>query len=347
VIIRYFHILLFLLCFSSLKAGGDRRPKDSTNIYQKIDTNFVENYKDMLNAKLIAVVRTNKFSIKNKLNGSTLEYSINTNINMGIGLNFKGIGFEFQFNPKGLNKDDATFGKSTQFAIASSANTRRFIYDAFYRYNQGFHTTALYRMPGDTIYDYYKRADIRNYNAGVNLIYIFNNKRFSSAAPYSLTQRQRKSAGSMLLGSYFFLYGIDADSLIYPDTLYKNFNPEVQFADASSVVFGISCGYTYTFVFFRHWFANIATIPGISLQQFYSVNTFSQKVYSRSSASISLQSRLSIGYNRKNYFIGISWMNNNFLINDSMESTVNYKFGTFRFYYGHRFDLRNFLKKKL
>jgi hypothetical protein len=276
------YISFWLISFSTAFADGERRPKDSTNIYQKIDTNFVENYKDMLNAKLIAVVRTNQFSIKNKLNGSTLEYSINTNLNMGIGLTFKGIGFEFQFNPKGLNKDDAVYGKSSQFAIASSANTRRFIYDAYYRYNQGFHTTAMYRVPGDTIYDYYKRADLRNYNAGVNLIYIFNNKRFSSAAPYSLTQRQRKSAGSLLLGSYFFLYGIDADSLIYPDTLYKSFNKEVQFADASSVTFGISCGYTYTFVFFRNWFANIATVPGISLQQFYSINAFDQKVYSRS-----------------------------------------------------------------
>ncbi len=344
-----FRILFLFFVFSSAcYASTDHffRGKDSTNIYQKIDTNYIENYKDLLNAKLIAVVRTNKFSVKNKLTGSAIEYSINTNINMGLGLNFKGIGFEFQYNPPGLNRDDSKFGKSTQFAIASSANTRKFIYDVFYRYNQGFHTTTQYKVPNDTIYDYIRRGDIRNYNGGFNLIYVFNHRKFSSAAPYSLTQRQRKSAGSLLLGTGTFVYGIDADSIIYPDTMYKNFNPEVQFSNASSLTFGISCGYSYTFVFFKHWFANITTVPGISLQEFYSINAFDKKAYNRFSTSFSLQSRFSIGYNKRSYFIGISWINNNFLISDSPASTVNYKFGTFRFYYGHRFDLRKYLKRK-
>ncbi|MEK6882687.1 MAG: DUF4421 family protein, partial [Nanoarchaeota archaeon] len=46
-----------------------------------------------------------------------------------------------------------------------------------------------------------------------------NNKRFSSSAPYNLTQKQKKSAGSLLLGTFGSLYAIDADSLIFPDSL--------------------------------------------------------------------------------------------------------------------------------
>ena len=156
-------------------------------MYQKIDTTYIESYRDWLNAKLIAVVRTNKFSIKDNVSQSTLEYSINTNANMGLGLSFKGIGVEFQYNPPGLNKDDNLYGKSTQIAFSSSANTRRFIYDAYYRYNQGYHTTTAYKVPGDTtgkLANIY-RPDIKNTIAGLNAVYIFNNKRFSSSAPYT------------------------------------------------------------------------------------------------------------------------------------------------------------------
>jgi len=343
--LSYFIILSTITISFTLQADNYKRPKDSTNIYQKIDTNFIESYRDILTAKLIAVVRNNRFSITNKLSQQSIEYGINTNLNMGIGLNFKGIGIELQYNPPGLNNDDHKFGKSTQFSIASSANTRRFIVDAFYRYNQGFHSTKPFLHSNDTIADYYKRSDITNNNIGLNIMYIFNNKRFSSAAPYSLTQRQKKGAGSLLLGSYFFLYNINADSIIYPDTLYKSFRPEVQFSSAASTTFGVSCGYSYTFVFFKHWFANITTVPGISIQEFYSKNAFTNEIFKRVAPSFSFQYKLSLGFNRKSYFIGISYQENQFVISDDKASSVNYKYGTFKFYYGHRFDLRKLLKK--
>jgi hypothetical protein len=126
--------------------------------------------------------------------------------------------------------------------------------------------------------------------------------------------------------------------------MYRQFKPELQFRSAASLSWGVSCGYTYTLVFFRNWFFNIATVPGLAFQQFYSENAFNKELYLRNSLSLSLQSRFSMGYNRKNYFIGISWANNKFLISDSKEATMNYKFGVFRFYYGHRFDLSR--KKK-
>jgi hypothetical protein len=324
-----------------------KHKRDSIYLYQKIDTNYIKNYKDMLNARLVAVIRTNKFSIKNKLSQKSIEYSINENLNMGIGFSFKSIGFEFLYNPPGINKDDDKYGSSKQIGVSSSANGRKFIYDAYYRYNQGFHTTTAYKVANDTIYDYYRRSDIQNSTAGANIIYVMNNKKFSIAAPYNLTQKQNKSAGSLLLGTYAFYYGIFADSIIYPDTMYRNFNPEVQFKNATSLTFGLSCGYTYTIIFGKNWFFNLYLLPGISFQQFYSTNAFDLKVYERSMASLSLQSRLSLGFNKPRYFIGVSWVGNNFAVSDDASSTVNFKYGTFRFYYGHRFDLRKMLKKKL
>ncbi|MCW3103963.1 MAG: hypothetical protein JWO09_2403 [Bacteroidetes bacterium] len=339
--------LLFLSLFGMAQKGRHR--KDSTNIYQKVDTNYITSFKDLLNVKLFAVIRSNKFTLADHDSLSSIEYTINTKLNMGISFTFKGIGFDIEYSPPGINNDDARYGKSHQFAVATSANARRFIYDIYYREYKGFRTSAMYKVPGDTIFDYSRRGDIRNYNAGCILTYVFNHKRFSSAAPYSLSQKQRKSAGSLLLGTYAFLYGLTADSIIYPDSVYAKFRKEMQFNAAASYTFGISCGYTYTLVFGKkkNWFVNIATLPGISYQEFYSVNAFDKSTYNHNSVALSLQSRFSMGYNRKSYFIGIYWMGNNFVLGDDSHASINYKYGTFKFYYGHRFDIRKMLKKKL
>ncbi|MDQ3046440.1 MAG: DUF4421 domain-containing protein, partial [Bacteroidota bacterium] len=241
-------ILILLNCLllsGSLYAFDRNKGKDST-LYEKIDTNYIENYRDWLNVKLIAVVRTNKFSIKDNNSQNTLEYSINTNANIGLGLNFKGVGVEFQYNPPGLNNDDSKYGRSTQLAFSTNANGRRFIYDVYYRYNQGYHTTKAYKVAGDTndTYAHVYRPDIKNTAVGLNIVYVFNNKRFSSSAPYSLTQRQKKGAGSLLLGTFVSIYAINADSVIFPDSLKRYFNPEVQFKDAGSLTYGFSVGYT-------------------------------------------------------------------------------------------------------
>ena len=339
-------IILLLLLSGSVFAEKERRGKDSTNIYQKVDTNYITNFRDLLNAKLFAVVRNNKFSVTDNTTDASVEYGINSKLNMGVSFSFKGIGFDLEYSPPGINVDDDKYGKTTTFGIGTSSNGRKFMYEAFYRQSQGFRTSEQYKLENDTAFDYVRRSDIRNYNAGLSLTYVFNNKRYSSAAPYSLTQKQRKSAGSFLLGTYVQLYGLSADTVIYPDTMSRVFRHELQFDNASSIMFGISCGYAYTLVFGKNWFINVTTIPGISVQEFYTINAFDRESYNTYSLGLSLQSRFSIGYNRKSYFIGISYISNNFLIDDHNQASINYKYNVFKFYYGHRFDLRKMLKKK-
>jgi hypothetical protein len=343
--------LSFLFIFLSLSvfAGKSHRGKDSTNIYDKVDTNYIVNFRDLLNAKLFAVVRTNKFNIQDKSSLANVEYTINTKLNMGISISFKGIGFDIEWSPPGLNNDDLKYGKSSQFAVSTSANSRRFMYDIYYRQYQGFRTTAAFSNGRDSTYDYSRRSDIRNYHAGFALTYVSNHKKFSSGAAYSSTKKQKKSAGSLLLGTYAFIYSLTADSIIFPDTIYKKFRKELQFNSATSLTYGLACGYTYTIVFGRkkNWFVNITTLPGISIQEIYTINAFDKKPYRNSSLAFSLQSRFAIGYNRKNYFIGIYWLNNNYILGDDNQASIQYKYGTFKFYYGHRFDLRKVLKRKL
>lgn len=341
-------LLIFFVVPLTLFAGGDRHRNDST-IYRKLDTLFIDNYRDLLTVKLITAIRFNSFKLESTASKEALNYSINNKVSFGLGMTFKGIGFEAQFSPKALNQNDEKYGKSSEFSLATSGNTRRFIYDLYYRYTQGFHTTAQYVLPGDTLSQYYKRPDIVNQQLGANILYVFNNKRFSSSAPFNLTQRQKKSTGSFLLGAYAFAYTLDADSLIFPDTLYKGFSSTVQLKDAASLTAGLAIGYTYTLVFGKYWFVNLLTVPGISVQKFQSVNGLTDELYSRTNSNLSLQYRFSFGYNRRDFFLGFSYTGSGYLLTAAAdkESSMNYSMGLFRIYYGHRFDIRKLLKKKL
>ena len=338
---------MLLIISESIFALKISNNKDSL-FYGKVDSNFIESYRNLLSTKLIFVGRFNKFSLTDNSTGKSLEYSINSKTNFGIGINYKGIGIEFQFAPRGLNNDNAKYGKSQQFSLSSSANTRRFIYDVYLRSSQGFHTTKGFPIPGDTTgaLTYFYRPDIINTNIGMEIVYLFNNKHFSSSAPYNLSQRQKKSAGSMLLGSFFSLYTINADSVIIPDSLKDSFKPEVQFKDAGSLTVGIACGYAYTFIFHKYWFVNIYTLPGLSIQQYYSTNANNEKTNSKVSIGIALQSRFAFGYNRKRNYFGFSVMGNNFTINNDKSSSLNYNYGIARLYYGYRFNLpKEYLKR--
>ncbi|MES2590795.1 MAG: DUF4421 family protein [Bacteroidota bacterium] len=336
-------LLLFISEVSFALKGKD------TTVYKNIDTMCIENCRNLLNTRFVIAGRSNKFSITNYGTKESLEYKINSNTNIGIGLSYKGIGIEFQVSPKFLNRDDKLYGKSQQFSIATSANSRRFIYDFFLRVNQGFHTTKGTPVPGDTTgaVTYFYRPDITNTNLGGEFVYVFNNKRFSSSAPYNFTQRQKRSEGSALLGTFFSLYGINADSVIFPDSLKDRFKPEVQFRRATTLTSGISYGYTYTFILWKYWFINLYTLPGLSIHQYYSTNAYSEETKSSVSLGLTFQYRFSIGLNRPKYFFGISAVGNNYSINNNKSSTLSYQYGSVRAYYGYRFALKKEYLKRM
>ena len=323
-------------------ADGRHRKGDTTHIFNKIDTAYIEDYHDMFTLRTIAVVRYNNFTLKDNISGAQMQYGINDNLSMGLGLSFKSIGIEYQ---------QKIYGNSYQYALATGGNSRRFIYDIYGRYTKGFRSHDRY-LTGDTllgkpVWDYIYRPDVTNYNAGFNFLYVSNNKQFSSSAPYSFTQRQKKSAGSLLIGTYALVYGLTADTVMFPDSLRKSFQPELQFKNASSYTWGISCGYTYTLTIGKHWYLNISTVPGLSFQGFYSTNAYDYTPYQKVSVGLTLQSKFSFGFNKKLNYLGLCYAANNYFINNDSKSSLNYKFSSIRIYYGHRFDIRKFLKKRL
>lgn len=342
--------LLFL--FSSTVTKANPFEKDSSSTKKQLDTNYVENCRKLLNTKISIINRNSTFNVKDLSSGKSLEYGTNAKANLGIGASYKGFGFEIQFAPHFLNnnKNDSIYGKTNQFSLAFGSNGRRLIYDVYFKVNQGFHSTTGYKIPNDTSNRviYFQRPDIKNVTLGSEFVYIYNNSRFSSAAPYNFNQRQKKNAGSALLGGFFSIYNITADSILFPDSLKSKFKPEAQFTSATSFSYGISYGYTRTFLLGskKYWYFNFYALPGLALQSFVSYNKYTNETYAAPiSLGLAFQYRLSFGYNRTKYFLGMYAMGNNYNVT-SKNASIGYHFDNFRVFYGYRFDLhREHLKK--
>lgn len=345
--VLFFLSICFVFSASSLLALTSKKDTiDSKNIYQKVDTTYIENFRKFLITKTYISSRYNDFSVVVDSTKQKLEYSINSNTNLGLGISYKGVGVDIQFTPKNWNnnKDESIFGKSNQFALSTSSNGRRFIYDVYLRINTGFYNTNGYSVIGDTTNKliYINQPNMLNFSLGSELVYIFNNKRFSSAAPYNFTQRQKKSAGSKLLGGFFSLYTVDVDSLIIPDTLKEAFSSEILFKNAGTFSAGISFGYTYTLIFGKRKmaYANIYFLPALAVQQYYATNNLDEVNRSKVALGLPLQYRFSIGVNRKRFFLGFAAMGVSHTLNTDQGASFNYRFGNVRFFYGYRFGLK-------
>jgi hypothetical protein len=346
---RSIKILLFILFISETVIATNHSQKLDSIAAEKIDTNYIQDFDENLNIKLVDEVDDNKFSVKDNVTQKTYGYDINTAVNLGFGVDYRGIGFELLFTPTSVNNDDYLYGKTNQFSLSTSANTRRFIYSAYIRFNQGFHSTTGSKIPGDTTgaVAYYYRPDITNYDVGAEFTYIVKNKKFSSSAPYDFTQRQIKSAGSLLVGGFFSFYGINADSVVIPDSLKENFKPAVQFRKASTFTMGATCGYTFTKVFHKYWFINIYLLPGLAIQEYTSINAYGQQTKPSVTLGLTFQSRLAFGVNKKKNYLGIAFTGNDYTISNDTKSSLNYHYGSIRLCYGHRFDAPKILKRQV
>ena len=150
---------------------------------------------------------------------------------------------------------------------------------------------------------------MQTFSLGVGGYYVFNNKKLSYKAAYVRNAVQKKRAGSFLLGGFFNLdyAGFEQGATSYFVPAY--FPTEVQdtFPINSYVSrsFGLSFGYTYTFVFWKRFFANVSIIPGVGIKNLTVYKTNGEKVEKAGGAARFI-GRMALGYENKHFLIGLT-----------------------------------------
>ena len=170
--------------------------------------------------------------------------------------------------------------------------------------------------------------------------YFSNHKKFSYRAAFVRNEIQLKGAGSPIFGLYYRLSASGTNG--------KGIIPE-EFVDLKSKFdvygfvgnnYGISLGYTYTFVIWKKIFINLTIVPGLGGEDI-KIYTKDETKTPRDKITARLLTRSALGYEHKYFYLGLSLLNisNNINYDDVEISMTSTKF---RIYVGKRF---NFKKK--
>lgn len=308
------------------------------------DTSRINDLTDKLNIYSGSISKFHSIELKNPDINKKLKYEPNGNASILIGFNYKWLGLGFNFSPGFMNKDDETYGKSKRFDTQLNIYTKSFGIDAYLQYYKGFYL----KNPDNFIdwqNDFYPlRSDLESLSFGLSGYYFFNNKKFSYKAAFNRTQIQKKSAGSFILGTYVNANIVNSPGGFIPTELPDSL---LNYYDLDAFVtssIGISCGYTYTFVFLKNFFINASLVPGLGYRSItFQTNNNNTKI--NGSITGSLNTRIALGYEGKHIYAGLTLVS--FIDSYNYESiSISSSTGNIRFFIGTRFNVSHLFKNK-
>lgn len=348
--------ILFLVVISSIVQAN----QDSDSIKHKnkpvpfLDTNYVARYKDRLVVSLYQSYRHYNFDfwqtgITDTLGLSRMNYKTHSNHSTGFGIDYDKISFSLGWKSPVDEKDEKTKGITKTFNLAFSLNGKRHRIETSIRSFQGFYDDDLikYGLPINDSSIHYQDPSMHLQEYRGKFFWFFNKKkRFSYAAAYSNTQRQLKSAGTLLLISNVYGFRIQSDTGMVPWPATPLFGMDANINGFRSIGISLNPGFSYNLVLFKRLFANATFSWGPELQ----FRKISHKDgIEKTSIDLGLSAldyRGSIGYNGKYFYI--YW----FIMGDvnafdpqnlSMVKSMIYQGGIF----GYRFKFENKFTKWL
>ena len=228
---------------------------------------------------------------------------------------------------------------SSKKDINLSFYTAKLGIDLFYRRrDEGFDissTKGFYDDAGKEI----NRRDCRfdgfsTMQNGVNIYYIFNNKRFSYPAAYSQSTTQRISAGSFILGLSYNEQSFTFNYSKLDKELQSSILPELMFKKVKYKDYSINFGYSYNLVFKKNCLANISFTPAIGYKN-SSLRLKESKEF-MSNINFDVITRAAIVYNNRNYYVGASLVSHTYSYHKRTLSIIN-GFGVINIYTGFNF----------
>ena len=273
-------------------------------LYRNQDTGYIKNMSDQWAVRLLAVNKYNYFQLRDNLNKSSLWYSPEIGVNLGLGFAYKWFALDITFDV-GLRENKQLIGNKF-FDFQGKVFTSQQLLSLTIQYYYGYYITKQSGI-SQTLSDIQKqRNDIRKINLGLQWLYAFNYERFSMKAPFVFNEMQRKSAGSIVTGVDLALFVMDGDSIIVPANVHTDFDPQIHLTDLNVLSLSLRVGYMYTFSIKQHFFISLGLIPGIVLNSGDYRTDFRQQM--NLNVSWALNTMNAIGYNGKNFFGGIQFV---------------------------------------
>ena len=341
-------ILVWLVIFGITTVQAQAQGKFFQWLKTENDTAYIEDHTEDITFRLYGSRKYTKYDIVDRKQKRDILYRPNTPFNLGFGANYRFVGINLGFSLPFINSYDK-YGKTKYLDLQSHIYLRKIVVDFYGQFYKGYYIANPEEVFGKAAAaqnPYPQRPDIRNIDFGLNVQYIFNDKRFSYRAPNLQNEYQKKSAGSFIVGGEIFLGRIKGDSsLIPPNMIDTTFLREEHFYKTGISSLAANVGYAYTFVLKEHFFLSLSLTAGLggnSTSLFLENGEVSRSIGLQFSNTV----RASLGYNSSRYFAGIHYVGMN--TRSAMPISHTYQtFGTgnFRVSLVRRFTLKKPLWK--
>ncbi|GAB3914290.1 hypothetical protein GCM10028803_59470 [Larkinella knui] len=275
----------------------------------KVDTNYITSYYAHLHLRLIA--QGNDYFLQ--LIGPTdhLTYKPNGASSLGVGVSYSWLSLELTSKVPYVNRNLRTAkGETKQFGTSLSYNGRRVWVNTKYQSYQGLYLNNPDVLEKDwfTVHSQYpQRPDLESRIWYSSLYYCFNHRQFSNPASQMQRERQKKSAGSFLVGATLLFTQIKGDSSLFPHAVRPLFPSNANLTQYRSFSYSINAGYIRTIVFRTNFFTTLLIRPGISLHNASSVSTGENTRSLPVRVGMQGDSRVTVGYNTDRYFAGATY----------------------------------------
>lgn len=274
------------------------------------DTAYIEDHTEDITFRLYGSRKYTRYDIIDRKQKRDILYRPNTPFNIGVGFNYRFIGLNIGFNFPFINKYDK-YGKTKFLDLQSHIYLRKLVIDFYGQSYKGYYIANADEVFGKAYAaqnPYPRRPDIKNSDLGMNVQYIFNDKKFSYRAPNLQNEYQKKSAGSFIVGGEFFLVSIKGDSSLVPSNIADTtFLRDEHFYKSGIASLAGNVGYAHTFVYKQHLFLSLSFTAGLG-----AAKTGLHMVDGSISRAVGLQFsntvRASLGYNSSLYFAGIHYV---------------------------------------
>jgi hypothetical protein len=340
---RYTLALLFCFSLNMALQAQERSTLRKIFTHPSYDSNYVESYyEDFLHVTLINLRPNHRITIADIANNQRVSLRPNTHTTYGFGLDYKYFTIELSKAFEGLSMPNPAKGTTKSFSLRVGATGHRFLASALIQSYKGMYISNPQEvLPNWNVEQngYPKRGDIVSTILFGSINYFFNYTRYSTMASLWQIDRQKKSAGSAVLGISASQSSLDGDSSLTPRVIPASLDPNEHIRRGSNTLAGVNFGYAYNLIFLKKIFINAMLIPGFNLQYGAYTTTDGQTRNYRSHLGTHGDVRIIGGYNGVKYYYGVHY--SNYFFQNNLESNLDINsFNSYlRIFIGSRFDL--------
>lgn len=274
-----------------------------------------------------------------------LSFSPNPNHKIGLYFGWKWLFIGWSVDVDDLYRHTHRKNKGTEFEL--SLYSSKLGVDIFYQ--RTGNNYKIHKIKG--FYDEIPADYSEHFNGlkvdikGLNLYYIFNNRRFSYPAAFSQSTNQRINAGSFIAGFSISKHDFDFNYPLLPEYIRTKMNPAMKVHRIKYTNANISFGYAYNWVFARNCLACLSLTPALAFKASdVDAETYEGRQW-YSKFNLDFLIRAGVVYNNGKYFVGTSFVGKNYNYHRNNFSLDN-GFGTLQVYAGFNFRLKKEYRKK-